>query len=245
MRRIKRTGKSKRGLTLVELVVAMALTMIFMASCIMLVYPVEKIYTHTNDLSRAQLIADAVVDSMRAECSNANISQTGDVYVMSNKGDGPANSTANASCGNVLFIRRNNTYFESIAANYTITDTHYGLVENADIYDGDNYNASGDIRTRAIYRLYSSGAAELNAGYVHFGYFRLGEGATAGNPTSWTAYDFTNPFTNGAYGRFTVSLEFSDPVCDVTTGCPEYVECDVTVLNNGDAVYTRHVVLCF
>ena len=244
MRRIKIAGKSKRGMTLVELVVAMALTMIFMASCVMLVYPVEKIYTHTNDLSRAQLIADAVVDSLRAECTNANVSQPGDVYVKSGKGDGPLNSTGDSAYGDVLFIRRNNTYFESISANYAISQDHYDAVNNVDAYDGDDYRTSGDIRSRAIYRLYSSGASELDAGYVHYGYFRLGESATASDPTSWTAYDFTNPFTNGTYDRFTVKLDFDDSVNDLAT-CPEYIECDVTVLHNGEAVYTRHVVLCF
>ena len=200
MRRIKRTGRSKRGLTLVELVVAMALTMIFMASCVMLVYPVEKIYTHTNDLSRAQLIADAVVDSLRAECTNANVSQPGDVYVKSGKGDGPLNSTGDSAYGDVLFIRRNNTYFESISANYAISQDHYDAVNNVDAYDSDDYRTSGDIRSREIYRLYSSG--------------------------------------------FTVKLDFDDSVNDLAT-CPEYIECDVTVLHNGEAVYTRHVVLCF
>ncbi|MBR6960505.1 MAG: hypothetical protein IKH76_08520, partial [Clostridiales bacterium] len=62
MRRIKNKKWSKKAITLVELIVAMTLTAIFASSCILLILPITQIYRHVNDLSRAELLADTVVD---------------------------------------------------------------------------------------------------------------------------------------------------------------------------------------
>ena len=69
MRRIVHRKRSKRAITLVELIVAMTLTAIFASSCVLLIMPITKIYKHANDLSRAQLVADTVVDALRTECA--------------------------------------------------------------------------------------------------------------------------------------------------------------------------------
>ena len=55
--------RTKKGITLVELVAAMALTALFAAACVMLILPVSKIYTNALDQNRVQLVTDTVVDS--------------------------------------------------------------------------------------------------------------------------------------------------------------------------------------
>ena len=56
MRKMKYNKRSKKGMTLVEMIVAMALTSIFLASCVVLILPVERIYTEVDNSSRAQLL---------------------------------------------------------------------------------------------------------------------------------------------------------------------------------------------
>ena len=81
MKRVETKRKTKLAMTLVELVVAMALTALFATACIMLVLPVERIYTRTTDVSRAQILADTIVDSLRTECANTYIDGKGAVWI--------------------------------------------------------------------------------------------------------------------------------------------------------------------
>ena len=81
MRRVKNRAFTKRALTLVELVVAMALTMLFASACIALMYPISRIYTHINEQARVQVIADNVVDALRAECARTYMSSPDDVWI--------------------------------------------------------------------------------------------------------------------------------------------------------------------
>ncbi|MCR5616600.1 MAG: prepilin-type N-terminal cleavage/methylation domain-containing protein [Saccharofermentans sp.] len=255
MLRIRRTKKSKRGVTLVELLVAMTLTAIFAGSCIMLMLPIEKIYTHTNDLSRAQVLADTIVDELRAECSNTYISGVGDAWI-SNSGAAGMSGASPVGRGPVLVIRRNQDYCETIASNYVITVNELQRVAGT-----NDVPAPNAVTSRAIYRMFpqgSSGAGSPDTGadFVHFGYFNVGETSISGvtytyphvelKEGSWTGYyDFTSPFTSATYGVFTVELTFSDLTCD-SSGVPAFVMCMVTINKPGvGVVYTRNAVLCF
>ncbi len=257
MYRVRRTKRSKRGVTLVELLVAMTLTAIFAGSCVMLMLPIEKIYTHTNDLSRAQVLADTIVDELRAECSNTYITHEGDAWISSSGAAGMTSvSVASGGSGPVLVIRRNEGYCETIAANYAITSTEYSRVT-----DCDENLTNGSVTSRAIYRMFPGGSStptlDASNDYVHFGYF-VAETSnisdvnyvfphiTQGSDGKWTGYyDFTSPFTSATYGDFTVELTFSDLTCD-QSGIPAFVMCMVTINKPGlGAVYTRNAVLCF
>ena len=123
MRRLVRNRISKRALTLVELVVTMALLSIFAAACTMLIYPVMKIYKHVNDLSRAQLLADTLVDSIRSECSGAFIQGEGDVWITNVDGSSILTQSDPSGTGacHVIVIIQNKNYFETIDVNYEIT----------------------------------------------------------------------------------------------------------------------------
>lgn len=225
MRRSGCKKRSKKALTLVELIVAMALTMIFMGACVMLVYPVEKIYTHTNDLSRAQLVADSVVNSLRAECSLSDIEDAGDLYIV--QGSGPY--------GDALCFRRSKDYVEMIASNYLIPQSDINDLRTA---EAGQATVEG-VENKAVFRLNET---DMQEGFVHFGYFALDAAAAVDSnaSSSWAVYDYTNPFASGTYNGFQVRLDFSYDQ-DVT----DYVLCDVTVLKNGSVVYTRNTILCF
>lgn len=249
MRRLRRINRSKKAVTLVELVVAMALTAMFAASCVMLIAPVTKIYTHVNDLSRAQLVADTVVDVLRSECSKTAVTSAGDVWISNSStqtvpmlpGDPPDPS------GPVLVIRRNGEYCETIASNYEITSALYDEVRRNDENPHTEVTADSAYMSRSIYWLMNSAAGSdgkrnTDAHYVHFGYFT--SGATAVGGTTYVVpqgyYDFTSPFSFAVYKDYTVDLNFHD--LDAAGGT---VLCDVSVMDGAAVVYSRTAVLCF
>ena len=253
MRKLVRNRLSKRALTLVELVVTMTLVSIFAAACAMLIYPVMKIYKHVNDLSRAQLLADTVVDSIRSECSGCFISQEGDVWIGNMDGSSVLNEAAPVTGeGHVLVLRKNKNYCETIAVNYEITSAlRADILADSDEYDLTNDNG---VTSRSIYRLIPTtptpvpanppAYTDLSEDIVHFGFFEL---ETDADSYIYPAkrYDFTNPVAVATYREFHVDLTFYDLTLDVND-VPSYCMCRVDILNvNDDVVYSRDVVLCF
>lgn len=261
MLRIRKKKSSKKAITLVELVVAMTLTALFAASCVMLILPIERIYIHMRDLSRAQVLSDTVVDALRRECSGTYITDAGDVWIIpaSSGYSGLVFDGSNllpsdySGPGDALVVRKTVGFCETISSGYAITSDFYEKVKSAESETGStpelDQSGSGAVTSRAVYRMFAGGstAIDLNAGYIHFGYFNgIKASEAAGNvfyPSAY--YDFTNPFSSAAYGDFTVKLEFSDIGYD-TDGLPRYVNCLVSILNSSkEVVYTRQTVLCF
>ena len=264
MRRVKDSKVSKRALTLVELVVAMALTMIFAAACIALIYPISRLYMHINQQARVQVIADNVVDALRAECSRTYMSSPDDVWIS----DSPSVAYTLSSVplpsarGPVLMMRRNYNHCETIASCYSLSNDDfdaYSVVldeERASLEDNGQpqTGANGSTASRAIYRMFDPAGdpehRDANEGYVHFGYFESDPNAS-GLILPIKYYDFTNPLSFAAYGDYgvyTVSLMFHDIQCttEANGNAPAYVLCDVSVMQGDTAVYTRSdVVLCF
>lgn len=66
-----RVRGSKKGYTLVEVAVALAVAAVMFASMAAIIAPVYKVYARTRTRSDAQLVAGTVLDSIRATCSNA------------------------------------------------------------------------------------------------------------------------------------------------------------------------------
>ncbi len=259
MKHIHNRAHSKRGYTLVELVVAMALTAIFAASCVVLIMPVSKIYKHVNDQSRAQIVADTVIDSLRSECNGAYITDPGDVWIASSGGSLLTSHEENDS-GNTLVFRRGTDYCETISADYEITGVHYKGVYDAecerfiDVPGYSPFTDSDGYTSSAVYRLFTGNSgstagtptSDAQSGYVHFGYYSaMVDEERYVCPTGY--YDYTSPFTAPTYSGFTVSLNFHDIKRTTDNNMPSYVICDVSVMRAEDPVpvYTRSTVLCF
>ncbi len=259
MRRVKYMRRTKRALTLVELVTAMALTAIFAAACVVLMVPISKVYTHMKDQSRAQLVADNVVNSLRAECAKTYISASGDVWISSSVATAYNISTLpiTSEAGPVLVMRRNYNHCETICADYNLVEVDaYTNVLNAERDSlGDEGEPQlgeyGTTSSRAIYRMFDPAGdpthRDASAGYVHFGYFEI-DPNVAGFVLPSKYYDFTNPLTFAAYGKegaYTVNLSFHD-LTAASNGLPAYVLCDVEVVYRSSVAYTRNdVVLSF
>lgn len=247
MKRISNTRKTRKAITLVELIVAMALTAMFATACIALILPITKIYTETNKISRSQLVADTVVDALRAECSKAIITSTGDVWLYTpTEYDGKILTDAqvdpSSDNGTVLVLRRNSTYCETIASNYVISDELVQKVKEKDVFVS-GADGTGNVTSKSVYNISSEDAAN---GYIHYGYFMSGAVLTKGFTYiyPYDYYDYTSPYTKDSYMGYTVSLNFHDIQYDSNLK-PLYVLCDVTVESESEAVCTRSVVLCF
>jgi hypothetical protein len=243
--------KSKKATTLAELIIAMALMSVFLLACTSLILPITTIYTHMNEQSRAHLVADTVVDALRAECARTYITSQNDVWISQESGDALMDSIPGSTTepGPVLVIRKSYEYCETLSSNYAIT----GDLCNA-IYDAEKAEEvdpqTGNLTSRAIYKMFdtipaSSGDIVSPTGYLHYGYFKIGADSTNGNFPS-ELYDFTDPFLAPTYGNYSVILSFHDLKPDSTENIPVYVLVDVHISDGTEIVYTRSdVVLCF
>lgn len=219
----------------------MALTALFAAACIMLILPVERIYTRSTDVSRAQLVADAVVDSLRTECANTYIKDRGDVIIGEFADDNLLEVNPSTS-GSVLVIHKNAEYCETIFSNKAIDKTLYeSKFKDSDVLIDDT------ITSLAIHNLFNTDNGEdnpdTNSGYVHFGYYKSSyDSANRIQPDEY--YDFTNPFPCATYREYTVVLTFSD-IAIKSDAYPTYVLCKVDVNKGEELVYSRNTVICF
>ena len=244
MRKMKYNERSKKGMTLVEMIVAMALTSIFLASCVVLILPVERIYTEVDNSSRAQLLADTVVNSLRAECSGAYITSPTDVRVVTSGASGTIVDECNVAHGNTLIVRKTASYFATISSNYNLSQTHKDTV-----LANDPSPLMNSTTSRSVYRMtFVSDPPRSDSahyGHLHYGYLNVGAASSEANPSTWVPYDFTNPLISGAYGDFLVAVEFGS-VVNGTDGLPAYVNCTVRIMDkDNNTVYTRQTVLCF
>ncbi|MBO4681501.1 MAG: hypothetical protein J5623_06315 [Clostridiales bacterium] len=250
MRRINRKRRSKIAMTMVELIVTMALTSLFAGACVTLILPIERIYTHMTDLSRAQLIADTCVDTLRKECADTYIIDPDDVWIFNDTAfDGTVAKLGSAAKlpdnqpGKILVMRKNSEYWETTASTSTY-NLGTQLYNDVMTIEGGTQQ-TGNLTSRAIYRMFTvkEGNVEPNSdaaeGYVHFGYYKkIGS-------NNYSYYDFTNPIASTAYRDFKVELTFDGLKRMKDTNLPAYVNCTVTVTRNGKEVYSRNTVLCF
>lgn len=113
---------------------------------------------------------------------------------------------------------------------------------------------NGGTASRAVYRMFDPAGdpqhRDAEEGYVHFGYFEMDPNAS-GPVLPISYYDFTNPLSFAAYGEYgvyTIDLVFHDLqyTTEANGRLPACVLCDISVMEDGEAVYTRSdVVLCF
>ena len=258
---VRKTERSKKGITLTELIVAMTLTSIFAVICIALINPISNLYQKTVKLSRAQLLADSIIDGIRKECDGIKFDDKNSVWIANfdeSKDDelgllteGPKVLRAsNTTGGNALIIQKNNNYAEAIYSCVSISEKDLQKVQELD--DG------GQKTGHAVEALFKAGTDNLNKGKVHFGYYKAKENDAGVFP--FQAYDYTNPVLASTYGKYTVKLEFSNLTFkEIVEGTetkktPSYVECKIKVYDGNyydsdvafkGPIYTRSTVISF
>lgn len=242
---------SKKGITLVELIVSMTLALLFAVVCVALLNPIERIYQHTVKLSHAQLVADTVVDSIRNACDDVDNSDFASAWIAdgtyggtdSGLFSGPG-SDANPS-GPVLVVRKNGNYCQAIFSCFEITDANIAKVKNTSM-TGTSYSHAADSLST------DSDKNNRKSGYVHFGYYQSKDNSKGVTPLY--AYDYTNPITASTYDGYTVSLDFANikyKTDENGVKHPTFVELTVKVYDGNYAdveskrIYTRKTVVSF
>ncbi|MCR5740247.1 MAG: type II secretion system GspH family protein [Lachnospiraceae bacterium] len=216
-----------KGLTLVELIVSMTLTALLATAVVSVMAPASRVYTQVKDLSRAQVVADMVVDALREECADTYIEDFASAGIVNtdatDSGDGNMllwlkdSPLPSENSGNVLIIRKSGGYCEAIYSDLSISAQDYVEIERI-----DTAHRADEITSKAVYRLFSDAgpSEETLQGYVHYGYYQCGRTihdvtTHEGNKTvscifPAKRYDYTVPFSISAYNGYTVDLTFSD-----------------------------------
>lgn len=189
------------GFTLVELVVSMALTAVFATAIVAVLPAATRIFMQMEDMSRAQIVADMVVDALREECANAYIDDFASVRIVESNpsvdGDeifiDPLRNTVNNSRitnasqieitptpsgkGNVLIIRKSEGYCQAIYSDISISGANCKSVYDADSTPDDNKYDSGyrnSTSTRAVYRFFPEGYDKVGSTETLQGYVHYG-----------------------------------------------------------------------
>ena len=248
LRIICNRARSRKGVTLVELVVCMALTSIFAIVCIGLINPIERMYSYSQDTGRAQLLADSIVDSLRQECENAMLDGETSVWIASRSDFGSLDDSVlidealnnKANEGDVLVFKRNAGFCEALYSCFPVTTQARDEIVNGE--GGAN---------RSVAALFDS-EDSVKRGIVHLGYYK--SAYQDDYPVPSERYDYTNPIPAAAYSDFTVALTFRNmEYAESATGSkiPAFVVCDIYIFKGeysdvkADCVYSRSTALCF
>lgn len=229
---LRRKKHKDKGSTLVELVVSMALTAILATAVVTVMHPAVSIFLKVQKHSRAQMVADTVADTLRAECAASYIHGYGDARVVNVGAEnsylvgddtifGQLNglTAESAPDGNVLLIRKNEGYAEALYCNAWISQNDY-----EEVYTADEERKNGNVTSKAVYRLFPNGAGALSEdempidtrpGYLHSGYYETsstgldidGKKVNVAYPSK--AYDYTDPFSWSVYSGFTIDVTYS------------------------------------
>ena len=232
----------------------------------------------------AVLVIDALreecADTYIEDFASVRIISLSDLEIELSSGDEKLTGTFTAadapttrfdSTGNILIIRKSGGYCQAIYSCLPISAANYTDIQKSDQAE-KTYVYSNGISSRAVYRFFPEGAAKPSTpdtlqGYVHYGYYQCGRG-TLKNVLDESnvarnidciypgvRYDYTNPFSVGAYNGYTVSLEFSDLVTSssnlysqrpLSVTVTVYVyKCDFSGQASNAPVYSRSAVLVF
>ena len=183
-----RVLKNKRGTTLVELVVCMVLLSLFTLAAVTLIQPSAQAYMQVQQQTRAQNLADALIETIRGELLNAN------GYIRF--ADGATDIT------NLDTVFEGKTGVSSgTALEFSVYPNHIELIDKDKV----------PVLTKADGTpLLSLDAANELDGYLHMRFYQQEEVKSAkSNPPSYVPYAYTTAYPKDAYmGMFISDLQF-------------------------------------
>lgn len=183
-----RVLKNKRGTTLVELVVCMVLLSLFTLAAVTLIQPSAQAYMQVQQQTRAQNLADALIETIRGELLNANgYIRFADGATDITNLDTVFEGKTGVSNGTALEFNVNSNYIELI--------------------DKDKVPA---LTKADGTQLLSLDAANELDGYLHMRFYQQEEVKSAkSNPPSYVPYAYTTAYPKDAYmGMFISDLQF-------------------------------------
>lgn len=183
-----RVLKNKRGTTLVELVVCMVLLSLFTLAAVTLIQPSAQAYMQVQQQTRAQNLADALIETIRGELLNANgYIRFADGATDITNLDTVFEGKTGVSNGTALEFNVNSNYIELI--------------------DKDKVPA---LTKADGTQLLSLDAANELDGYLHMRFYQQEEVKSAkSNPPSYVPYAYTTAYPKDAYMGMSISdLQF-------------------------------------
>lgn len=182
-----RVLKNKRGTTLVELVVCMVLLSLFTLAAVTLIQPSAQAYMQVQQQTRAQNLADALIETIRGELLNAN------GYIRF--ADGATDNNFDT-----VFDKKSGVS-SGTALEFSVYPNHIELI------DKDKVPAL--TKADGTQLLSQETANELD-GYLHMRFYQQEEAKLAkSNPPSYVAYAYTTAYPKDAYmGMFISDLQF-------------------------------------
>lgn len=183
-----RVLKNKRGTTVVELVVCMVLLSLFTLAAVTLIQPSAQAYMQVQQQTRAQNLADALIETIRGELLNANgYIRFADGATDITNLDTVFEGKTGVSNGTALEFNVNSNYIELI--------------------DKDKVPA---LTKADGTQLLSLDAANELDGYLHMRFYQQEEVKSAkSNPPSYVPYAYTTAYPKDAYmGMFISDLQF-------------------------------------
>ena len=183
-----RVLKNKRGTTLVELVVCMVLLSLFTLAAVTLIQPSAQAYMQVQQQTRAQNLADALIETIRGELLNAN------GYIRF------ADGAKNGEDINKVFLPKTGVSSGS-ALEFNVNSNYIELI------DKDKVPA---LTKADGTPLLSQDAANELDGYLHMRFYQQEEVKSAkSNPPSYAPYAYTTAYPKDAYmGMFISDLQF-------------------------------------
>lgn len=183
-----RVLKNKRGTTLVELVVCMVLLSLFTLAAVTLIQPSAQAYMQVQQQTRAQNLADALIETIRGELLNAN------GYIRF------ADGAKNGEDINKVFLPKTGVSSGS-ALEFNVNSNYIELI------DKDKVPAL--TKADGTQLLSEETANELD-GYLHMRFYQQEEVKSAkSNPPSYVPYAYTTAYPKDAYmGMFISDLQF-------------------------------------
>ena len=182
-----RVLKNKRGTTLVELVVCMVLLSLFTLAAVTLIQPSAQAYMQVQQQTRAQNLADALIETIRGELLNAN------GYIR----------FADGAIGNNF-----DTVFDKKSGVSSGTALEFSVYPNhIELIDKDKVPALTKADGTPL--LSQEAANELD-GYLHMRFYQQEEVKSAkSNSPSYVPYAYTTAYPKDAYmGMFISDLQF-------------------------------------
>ena len=174
--------QNSKGTTLVELMVSITLLTILTLAAISLLAPCARAYITVQQQSRAQTLADALVENLRLELENA----VGEMRFAE------ADETDSNEVYETLVSTENPRPAQGTALEYSVFPNHVVMLDAGAVPPLTKQISETETKT-----ILTAQDAEKKQGYLHMRYFR--DSQTVTEAKNGLAYAYTDIYAKGAY----------------------------------------------
>lgn len=174
--------QNSKGTTLVELMVSITLLTILSLAAISLLAPCARAYITVQQQSRAQTLADALVENLRLELESA----VGEMRFAK------ASKTDSSEVYETLVSAETQRPAQGTALEYSVFPNHVVMLDAGAVPELKKKISEAEIKT-----ILSEKDAPKKQGYLHMRYFR--DSQTVAEAKQGYAYAYTDIYAKGAY----------------------------------------------